>query len=152
MICKGGSGKWEFRHRSLQAAAMIVVAGLTLTGCRKPITQHPLSLNLPGPVGNLTAIRGDNQIWLTWTMPQKTTDNHRIRDDVTVQVCRRAGMAGACVNAGNPVVLASGATGSFSEMLPPDLASGTPEFAFWAIDSRLAINLQLTKRQLGHQH
>jgi hypothetical protein len=113
---------------------MIVVAGLALTGCRKPITQHPLSLNLPGPVENLTAIRGDNQIWLTWTMPQKTTHKRRIRDDVTVQVCRRAGMAGVCVNAGKPVVLAPGATGSFSEMLPPDLASGTPRALHYFVE------------------
>jgi hypothetical protein len=108
------------------AVAVIVVAGLAVVGCRKPITQQPPSLNLPGPVENLAAIRGNNEVWLTWTMPQRTTDKRRIKGDITVQVCRREGMGGVCADAREPFVLAPGATGSFSEILPSELALGTP--------------------------
>jgi hypothetical protein len=110
----------------LQAAAVIVVAGLALTGCHKPIMQQSPSLNLPGPVANLAAIRGDNMVWLAWTMPRKTMDRRKIKGDIIVRICRRDGPSGDCVDVGKPLVSAPGATGSFSELLPAELTSGTP--------------------------
>ncbi len=132
--CERGIQKLEFEYCSLHVVAVLVVASLALIGCHKPITQPPLSLNLPGPVENLAVIRGDNMIWLTWTMPRKTTDKRRIKGDIPVQVCRRVNIAGACLDAGEPFILAPGVTGSFSEMLPPELASGTPRPLYYFVE------------------
>jgi hypothetical protein len=112
--------------RSPSAVVVIVAAGLALNGCHKPIAQQAPSLNLPGPVRNLAAIRGDNMVWLSWTMPQRTTYGQKIKEEMTVRVCRRDTAGGDCVAAGQPILLAPGAAGSFSEMLPAEFASGKP--------------------------
>lgn len=79
---------------------------------------------MPGPVADLAAVRSDNNVRLTWTMPRKTTDRRAIRSDITVRVCRRDSVGGDCADAGVSLVLAPGADGSFSESLPPSTASG----------------------------
>ena len=43
-------------------------------------------------------------------------------------------LAGVCINIEKPVVLASGTTGSISEMLPPDLASGPPRALHYFVE------------------
>ncbi|HYK37973.1 hypothetical protein [Alloacidobacterium sp.] len=120
----------------MQLVAILAAAGLVMAGCHKPITQQTPSLSVPGPVEHLAVVRGDNMIWLTWTMPHKTTDGHKIKTDITIQVCRREDISGTCTNAGDSFLLAPSATGSFSEMLPPELTSGPARALYYFVELR----------------
>lgn len=113
--------------------AALLLSILALNGCRKTVTVPPPSLALPGPVRDLLAIRGDSTIWLTWTMPLTTTDNREIKGDITASVCRRDGISGICADAGKPLTLAPGASGSFSELLPPALSSGPARALYYFV-------------------
>jgi hypothetical protein len=104
------------------AGALALFAALA--GCGTPGAPLAPSLNLPQPVTDLSAIRAGDQVWLTWTMPKKTTDKIAIKVDVMVRVCREESAAGACTDAGTPLLLAPGVNGTFSETLPTPLASG----------------------------
>lgn len=112
------------------AAAFLLVAiglsvGVSLPGCKRPRLQPPF-LRLPEQVRDLAAIRAGNQIWLSWTMPQGTTGQFAVNGHVTAHICRMEGFTGNCVDVGEPIVLSPDAAGTFSEVLPPAMASGAP--------------------------
>src|SRR5580692_8294559 len=115
-------------------AAAVLLSALALNGCRKTVTAQPPSLDLPGPVHDLLAIRGDNTIWLNWKMPERTTNSRPIKEGITVQVCRRDGISDNCADAGDPFVLAPGASGSFTELLPAAQSSGPPRAISYFIE------------------
>lgn len=106
------------------ALPLALAAGLAFTGCGTPGAPLPPSLKLPDPVTNLSADRAGNQVKLTWTMPEKSTDKLLLKSDVSVIVCRKQDSA-SCEPAGR-LQLAPGADGAFSETLPPSLSSGAP--------------------------
>lgn len=110
--------RWEW-------AALAVALAAALAGCGTPGAPQPPTLNLPTRVTDLTAIRTGSQVSLAWTMPSKNTDKLLLKSDVDVRVCRREA-AGPCDAAGNDLMLAPGAAGSFTETLPSGLASGAP--------------------------
>lgn len=93
------------------------------TGCGTPGAPQPPSLNLPKPVTDLSAVRAGDQVTLTWTMPEKNTDKLKIQEKVAVHVCRREEKGGACADAGK-LTLDPGADGTWTDTLPPALASG----------------------------
>jgi hypothetical protein len=111
-----------------------LAAGLVLSGCGTPGAPLPPSLNLPERVTDLAAIRAGNQVSLTWIMPKKNTDKLLLKGNIQVWVCRKEG-AGACEPAGN-LLLAPGAAGTFTETLPPTLASGAPRPVAYFVELR----------------
>ncbi|MGD0521785.1 MAG: hypothetical protein ABSA48_11065 [Terracidiphilus sp.] len=113
-------------HRLGWAALPIALAvGLAFTGCGTPGAPLPPSLKLPDPVTDLSASRTGNQVSLTWTMPKKNTDKLLLKGNVPVRMCRKEG-SGTCEPAGGQLLLAPGADGIFTEMLPQPLAAGAP--------------------------
>jgi hypothetical protein len=73
-------------------------------------------------------------IWLSWTMPSRRVRNLTVNGSIKVRVCRRETTTGDCIEAGKPLDFAPGTTGSFSEELPTDLASGTPRVLYYFIE------------------
>ena len=106
-------------------AALAMAVAMVLAGCGTPGAPQPPSLNLPDPVTDLSAVRAGGQVTLAWTMPKKNTDKLALKALVETIVCRRDGV-GACEPVGGSQLLAPGAAGKFSEILPPSLASGAP--------------------------
>jgi hypothetical protein len=97
---------------------------LAIAGCGTPGPPQPPSLNLPDRVEDLTAVRAGDQVKLTWSMPKRNTDKLPLKSDVAVKVCRSEA-ARAC----DPIAkltLAPAAAASFTDSLPPALASGAP--------------------------
>jgi hypothetical protein len=118
----------------LAAAAM--AAGLILAGCGTPAAPQPPSLKLPIPAADLAANRTGNQVTLTWTTPQKSTDKLLLKGSVDGFVCRKEAAAGACVAAGGELSFAPGAEGSFTETLPAALAAGAPRPLSYFVELR----------------
>jgi len=113
-------------HKIQVAALLVALAGvLMLAGCGTPAAPQPPSLKLPVPVADLAASRTGNQVTLTWTTPQKSTDKLLLKGSVDGFVCRKEN-AGACVAVGGELEFAPGAEGSFTETLPAELAAGAP--------------------------
>lgn len=113
-----------FDPHHLRIAAALALPVLLLAGCHRPRVHLAPSTALPGPVTNVAAIRGNDSVWLNWTMPRKTTDRHSIKSEIRAIVCRRDSGTSPCINAGEPLLLTPGADGSFNELLPADLVSG----------------------------
>jgi len=106
-------------------AALMLAGGVIFSGCGMPGAPQPPSLNLPDRVTDLSAERNGNQVSLTWTMPKKNTDNLLLKGDVQARICRKESAAGACVTAATEQ-FAPGADATFTDMVPPALASGEP--------------------------
>lgn len=114
-------------------AALACALGAALAGCGTPGAPQAPSLNLPGRVADLTAIRAGNQVTLQWTMPTRNTDKLALKGDVDVRVCRQEG-AGGCAAAGKDLMIAPGATGKFTETLPSVLAAGAPRVLTYFVE------------------
>ena len=66
-----------------------LVAGGLVVGCASPGPPRPPSLQLPQPVKDLSAARQGERVELRFTLPQRTTDNLPIRENVVkASVCR----------------------------------------------------------------
>jgi len=61
---------------------------IALAGCAAPSPPLPPSLELPSPVTDLKAVRKGNNVLLTWTLPQETTDGEGIRFHGLTRICR----------------------------------------------------------------
>jgi hypothetical protein len=105
-----------------------------LTGCKKPQSQGPLAPESRGPVHDLAAIRAGNEISLSWTVPKRGTRKLVVNGSVKVEVCRRESASEACNVIGDPLLLAPGAAGTFSESLPGALASGDPRALYYYVE------------------
>jgi hypothetical protein len=114
-------------------AALAGVLATVLTGCGTPGAPQAPSLNLPGRVTDLAAVRAGSQVQLKWTMPTRDTDKLLLQDTVDVRVCRKEG-AGTCDAPGNDLMLAPGATGTLTETLPPALAAGAPRVLTYFVE------------------
>ncbi len=66
-----------------------LTAAIWLAGCGAPGAPLPPSLELPRPVGDVTASRKGNTVSLQWSAPTQTTDGQNIR-------ARRIGPAQIC--------------------------------------------------------
>ncbi len=114
---------WKWIARAVCAAAF--AGELILTGCGLPGAPQPPSLDLPGRVTDLSAVRTGDQVSLTWTMPKKNTDKLLLKGDVTARVCRRELSTRKCVTAGT-AQFAPGSNATFTETLPGALTAGAP--------------------------
>lgn len=111
-------------------APVCLSTALVLTGCGMQAAPQPPSLELPNPVVDLHAARTGDQVALTWTMPRRTTDKVLLTAKLPVTICRNEA-PGACQPAG-AISLAPGVAGSFTDALPPALASGPPRpLTYW---------------------
>jgi len=108
----------------ITSSALAAALALAACGCGTPGAPQPPSLNLPDRVDNLTALRTGNRVELAWTMPRRNTDKLLLKDSVRVNVCRQVA-DGKCIPAGD-LELTPGAKGTFSDMLPQELSSGSP--------------------------
>jgi len=106
------------------AALLVCASGLIFSGCGTPGAPQPPSLNLPGRVGDLNAVRTGNQVELTWTMPRRNTDRLLLKNDVPARICWQEGTA-ACAPVGNRN-FAPGADAEFHVELLAALSSGPP--------------------------
>lgn len=97
-----------------------------------PVAGPPLPY-VRGPVNDLAAVRGENHVWLTWTMPRKGTDRLTVNGTITVRVWRGEARTDL-TQIGDAIHLAPGATGSFSEELPQALSSGRVRPVYYFVD------------------
>src|SRR5581483_5532812 len=65
---------------------LLALAGF-LTACGTPGAPQPPSLNLAKPVSDLKAVRSGDEVELTWTVPNETTDGAKFRHRGQSKVC-----------------------------------------------------------------
>jgi hypothetical protein len=126
--------KRHFSVRTWLAFVVLAALGLSLSGCHRLRTPQPPLVGQPGSLRGLTAIRAGNQVWISWTMSQKTLNKLVVRGFTTVHICRRETESGPCTGAGEPLQLTPGTPSSFTEMLPADLASGNPRVLTYSLE------------------
>jgi len=105
---------------------MLLAALTALTGCGMPGAPQPPSLNLPGLVSNLSAVRSGDQVALTWKMPLRNTDKILLKGPIAARICRNQYGATRC-NAVTMLQLNPGADATYTDALPPGLTSGLPQ-------------------------
>ena len=128
MLCEKNSVRPGSRR--LLFLAVSVVAGFT--GCANPGQPHPPSLRLPSKAQKPGAQRIGDQVILTWTTSEKTTDKDPVRGSIIAVICRETTAAKphepTAVMPCTAVAHATVAPGTsrLSETLPPSLSSGPP--------------------------
>jgi hypothetical protein len=65
--------------RSSKIHLGMLYLALALAGCGTPGAPQPPSLRLPKPVSDLQAIRKGDDVYLRWSVPEKTTDGSGIK-------------------------------------------------------------------------
>ena len=113
-----------------------LLALVTLAGCGSPGVPLPPSLELARPVSDLRAVRKGNTVYLTWSVPEGTTDRHNIRHPGPTEVCRAlgttmhdCGVAVAKIPFAKPPVATKAAPKpqlSYSDQLPTNLQAENP--------------------------
>lgn len=103
------------------------------TGCKHVrVPQSPALAR--GPVKDLAAIRAGNQLSLFWTMPSKHIRALVVHGSIAARICRRQSVSDDCKQAGDPLRLAPGANGTYTEMLPAELAAGPPRLFYYSVE------------------
>jgi hypothetical protein len=74
--------------RSLPTRLVALAAPVILTACATTTPPQPPSLDLPKPPSDLRAARKGDQVTLTWTIPNVTTDRQTIRMVGPTRICR----------------------------------------------------------------
>lgn len=105
--------------------AATIIGTFALVGCGMPGAPQPPSLDLPKRVTDLTAVRTGDQVSLAWKMSVRTTDKVALKGLTSARVCRNEARLPAC-DAVTTLRFAPGADASFTDALPPALASGSP--------------------------
>ena len=86
----------------LTGKLLLVVGALAwLSGCASIGPPQAPSLELPKPPSDLHASRKGDEVTLTWTIPQRTTDRQSVRYLGKTEICR--GDEGALKQCGTPV-------------------------------------------------
>src|SRR5215470_10161188 len=85
-------------NRFILDRLLILLATLLLVDCGTPGPPLPPSLELPKPVTNLRAARKGDHVFLTWTVPSKTTEHANIRYLDGTRVCRSLTTMTSCQN------------------------------------------------------
>ena len=145
----------------LKSAIPLFALCVALAGCAAPSPPLPPSLELPTPVTDLQALRKGNNVVLTWTLPQQTTDGEGIRFLGPTRICRtllnaqdgtRDPTKGKLTNCGTPAAeLASSqldtakekpasntpqrVSGCYKDPLPADWMSDPQASVLYAIES-----------------
>jgi hypothetical protein len=79
-------------RRAITIAAATALVSL-LASCASPGPPRPPSLHLPAIVTDLTAQRVGNEVLLHWTTPDRTTDNLKVPEPLTAEICRDSNLA-----------------------------------------------------------
>lgn len=109
-------------------------ACLVFGGCHRSRAPQSFAPELRGPVKDLVAIRAGDMIWLSWTMPSTHVRNLTVNGLIKVHVCRHESTTQACTEAAGSLEFAPSATGSFSEKLPLELATGAPRVLYYFVE------------------
>jgi hypothetical protein len=64
MSCEVRSRRREFVAGCSRTAAIFLLSGLGVSGCRRPHAILPPSLDIPAPVRDLASVRADDQVSL----------------------------------------------------------------------------------------
>lgn len=70
-----------------------MLATAFLAGCGTPGVPLPPSLELPKPVTDLRAVRKADKVYLSWSMPTRSTDDQTARHLGPVEICRAVNVA-----------------------------------------------------------
>jgi hypothetical protein len=98
-----------------------------------PGAPQPPSLHLPVPVSNLTAVRAGDQVALSFKLPIRTTDKVPLKGPIATRICRNEARSGPC-NVATTLALAPGSDATFTDALPPGLASGSPRLLTYFVE------------------
>ena len=74
--------------RQALSKLVVLVGTALLAACANPGVPVPPSLELPSPVGDLRAVRKGNSVYLSWTVPIRTTEQQSVRHMGQTRVCR----------------------------------------------------------------
>jgi hypothetical protein len=120
------------------AACWLVLDSLLLgvgpIACKKTVPPSPLAPRNRGPIHDLAAVRAGNELSLNWSMPSKSARRLAVNGSITVRICRRETPSGVCSEVGQPLLLAPGSIGDFSEQLPETLVSGPPRLLYYFVE------------------
>lgn len=112
----------------------IICSGLVTSGCNRAHGPQALAPTIHGPVNDLAAVRAGKELSLSWTVPKKHIGKLIMNGTVKVRVCRKESADATCTQAGDLLLLAPGATGTFSEMLPQALVAGAPRPLYYSVE------------------
>ena len=126
-------------NRLLSGVALCL--SIHLIGCTRARVAGPPSLLVPGPplldvrgpVNDLAAIRAENHVSLTWTMPREGARRLSVNGTIAVRVWRGEERTDL-TEIGEVIHLAPGTMGSFSEELPQALMSGRVRPLYYFVD------------------
>jgi hypothetical protein len=76
------------RPASILLGAAAIACGFILAACGTPGAPLPPSLELPKPVTDLRATRQGDRVYLTWAVPDETTDRQSVRHYGPTRICR----------------------------------------------------------------
>ena len=105
-----------------------------LTGCGSPGAPAPPSLNLPAPVQDLTAVRSENSVQLTWTTPTRSTDHVVLKHPISAEICRKLD-SGPCAAIAT-VSFKPGQPANYMDHLPVDLERGPARLLTYEVNPR----------------
>src|SRR5215469_5870283 len=74
--------------RQLAKSFIPFVLAIVMCGCASIGAPVPPSLELPKPPTDLRATRKGNKVYLSWSVPAKTTDRQNVRRPGPTRVCR----------------------------------------------------------------
>jgi hypothetical protein len=126
--------------REIGGVGAALLAG-ALSGCASPGPPKSPTLNLPGEVTKLTAVRRGTQVELAFGLPQKNTDKLPLKGDhVTASFCRAVD-AGKCLPVAGvkPVEFAlmtngQAAVAELKDSLPVELSSGAARVLAYRVE------------------
>ncbi len=119
---------------AIHPAPLLAFPIALLAGCGSVGAPAPPSLNLPTPVQNLSAMRKENSVQLTWTMPARTTDRVVLKHPVPAEICRKAG-GGICVKIG-VVVFPPDQAANYTDHLPPEMVREPAQLLTYEVNLR----------------
>lgn len=131
-------------RRSLLTRGLTASVPLLFSACATIAPPQPPSLDLPKPPSDLRASRKGQQVTLTWTLPEITTDRRTIRSLGPTQICRNVDHLRSC---GTPVgetpalpkvpakLTNQKPQRSYTDVLPASIEIESPEaFATYAVE------------------
>ena len=147
--------------RHLAGCFALSALAIVMCGCASVGAPVPPSLELPKPPTDLHAVRKGNKVYLTWSVPTKTTDRQNVRRPGPTRVCRSlSAMMSQCdVPVGNIAPTKASAevphgepgkmVAEFVDTLPPDLQQQNPtRVATYAVEP---LNLDARSAGLSNQ-
>lgn len=148
--------------RHLAGCFALFALAIVMCGCASIGAPVPPSLELPKPPTDLHAVRKGNKVYLTWSVPTKTTDRQNVRRPGPTRICRSlSAMMSQCdVPVGNIAPTKASAevphgepgkkmVAEFVDTLPPDLQQQNPtRVATYAVEP---LNLDARSAGLSNQ-